>query len=87
MTAMTPKKLTTYKALAKDLESVRKNGFAIANEEHVPGLFAVAAMVRGESGPIASIALIGRELEPVLATADKVMHTAEVISHRMDRAD
>jgi IclR family acetate operon transcriptional repressor len=87
MPRLTPKTLTTYKALAKDLEGVRKNGFAVADEEHVPGLFAVAAMVRGESGPIASIALIGRELEPILATAEKVMHTAEVISHRMDRAD
>jgi DNA-binding IclR family transcriptional regulator len=71
----------------KDLETVRKNGFSVSNQEHVGGLFAVAAMVRGESGPIASIGLLGRDLPSVLATSDKVIHTAEIVSHRMDRAD
>ncbi len=87
MKALTPNTITNYKTLLKDLEGVRKNGFSVSNQEHVAGLFAVGAMVRGESGPIASIALLGRDLPSVLAAADKVMHTAEIISHRMDRAD
>ena len=87
MKAHTPHTITTYKALMKELEAVRKNGFSVSNEENVAGLFAVAAMVRGESGPIASIGLLGRSLASVLATSDKVIHTAEVISHCMDRAD
>ena len=87
MKAHTPNTITNYKALLKDLEGVRKRGFSIANEEHVPGLFAVAAMVRDASGPIASIGLLGRDLDSVLETADKVIHTAEIVSHRMDRAD
>lgn len=87
MKAHTPNTLTTYKALMKELKTVRKNGFSVSNQENVVGLFAVAAMVRGESGPIASIGLLGRSLQSVLATADKVIHTAEIVSHCMDRAD
>jgi DNA-binding IclR family transcriptional regulator len=87
MKALTPNTITSYKALMKDLEAVRKNGFSVSNEEHVPGLFAVGAVVRDASGPIASIGLLGRDLESVLATTDKVIHTAEIVSHRMDRTD
>ena len=85
--AHTKNTITTFKAFMKELETVRKNGFSVSNEENVAGLFAVAAMVRGESGPIASIGLLGRSLPSVLATSDKVIHTAEVISHCMDRAE
>lgn len=87
MKAFTPNTTTSLKKFLKEMEEIRKNGFAVSNEEHVPGLFAVAAMVRGESGPIASIGLLGRDLPSVLATSDKVCFTAEVISHKMDRTD
>jgi hypothetical protein len=51
------------------------------------GLFAVGAVVRDASGPIGSIGLLGRDLGSILAAADKVIQTAEIVSHRMDRTD
>lgn len=87
MKALTPSTITSYKSLMKDLEKVRKTGFSVCNEEHVRGLFAVGAVVRDASGPIGSIGLIGRDLDSVLATAEKVIQTAEIVSHRMDRSD
>ena len=87
MNAYTTNTITTYKAFMKDLEKVRTNGFSVSNQEHVAGLFAVAAVVRDGSGPIASIGLLGRSLPSVVAMADKVIHTAEIVSHCMDRAE
>jgi IclR family acetate operon transcriptional repressor len=87
MEALTRTTITSYRSLMKDLDKVRKNGFSVSNEEHVSGLFAVGAVVRDASGPVASIGLLGRDLESVLAAADKVIQTAEIVSHRMDRTD
>lgn len=87
MKPYTPNSITSYKKLVAELAEVRKNGFAVANEEHVPGLFAVAAMVRQGANPVASLGLLGRDLPSVLATSDKVIQAAEIISHRLDGAD
>lgn len=87
MKAYTPNTIISYRKLTKELAEVRKNGFAVCNEEHVPGLFAVAAMVWQGGGPVASLGLLGRDLPSVLATSDKVRQAAELISHRLDGAD
>ena len=87
MKAYTSNTIVSLKQLKKELSAVCKNGFAVSNAEHVLGLYAVAAMVRGESGPVASLGLLGRDLESILATSDKVCQIAEAISHRIDRSD
>ncbi|ABM59707.1 IclR family transcriptional regulator [Verminephrobacter eiseniae] len=48
----TPKTLTDPEALEKEMRRVRKNGFAIDNEEFLPGLLCIAALVpSGDGGP------------------------------------
>ncbi len=85
--ALTPNTITTYKALKQDLAEVRAKGFALSNAEHVPGLYAVAAMVSAGGKPVASIGLLGRDLESVLATSELVRQAAEAVSHRIERTD
>jgi DNA-binding IclR family transcriptional regulator len=41
----TPKTLTDPEALEKEVQRVRKSGFAIDNEEFLPGLLCIAALV------------------------------------------
>jgi DNA-binding IclR family transcriptional regulator len=87
MPALTPNTITSYKRLKQELADVRDKGFAWSNAEHVPGLYAVAAVVRGGGKPIASIGLLGRDLESVLATSALVIQAAEAVSHRIERTD
>ena len=48
----TPKTLTDPEALEKEVQRVRKNGFAIDNEEFLPGLLCIAALVpSGDDAP------------------------------------
>jgi DNA-binding IclR family transcriptional regulator len=84
--AYTSNTIVSLKQLKKELSAICKTGFAVSNAEHVPGLYAVAAMVRGENGPVASLGLLGSDLKSVLATSDKVCKIAESISHRLDRS-
>ena len=48
----TPKTLTDPEALEKEVQRVRKDGFAIDNEEFLPGLLCIAALVpSSDDGP------------------------------------
>ncbi|MCR6476604.1 IclR family transcriptional regulator [Variovorax sp. ZS18.2.2] len=48
----TPKTLTDAEALEKEVQRVRKDGFAIDNEEFLPGLLCIAALVpSGDEAP------------------------------------
>ncbi|MDP9989817.1 DNA-binding IclR family transcriptional regulator [Variovorax boronicumulans] len=48
----TPKTLTDPEALEKEVQRVRKDGFAIDNEEFLPGLLCIAALVpSGDEAP------------------------------------
>ena len=46
----TPNTLTTYAALEKEIEQVRRQGYAMDNEEFLPGLICIAVLVPGENG-------------------------------------
>ncbi|MEK3722600.1 IclR family transcriptional regulator [Paenibacillus sp. FSL H8-0034] len=73
MTAYTAKTITEFSALESQLESTRKKGFAIENEELALGRACIAAPVRGRSGkviggislsgPLSEINLTKREAE------------------------
>jgi IclR family acetate operon transcriptional repressor len=65
-----------------DLEEIRRRGYAIDREENAPGSFCIGATIfDARNQPVGAISLSGRALEPILAQADTLRHTAEVISH------
>ena len=49
--AYTPKTLTELEALEREVQRVRKDGYAFDNEEFLPGLLCIAALVPNERGP------------------------------------
>ncbi|RZL88556.1 MAG: IclR family transcriptional regulator [Variovorax sp.] len=49
--AYTAKTLTDLEQIEREVQQVRKDGFAYDNEEFLPGLLCIAALVPGESGP------------------------------------
>jgi DNA-binding IclR family transcriptional regulator len=53
--AFTPRTITDAKALAREVERVRVNGWARAVEEREPGLSAIAAPVRSSRGELEAI--------------------------------
>lgn len=83
---LTSSTITSKEILRKELERVRRRGFATNNEELSNGLRSVAAPVRDASGQVIAAVNIAvpssricqRRLETVLA--QKVMETAESIS-------
>lgn len=80
----TPNTITKLPALMKDLAETRRRGYAIDRGENVEGSFCISAPIfSADNKPVASIGLTGRDLESVLASADLVQHTAELISHML----
>jgi IclR family transcriptional regulator, acetate operon repressor len=57
--ALTPRTVTGGAALARALERVRTQGFAVAQEELEPGFVAVAAPVRDASGAVVAALSVG----------------------------
>lgn len=49
---LTPNTLVDVSDLLKDLAATRRRGFSVDNEERVPGIFCVGAVVRGLDGAI-----------------------------------
>lgn len=82
LTAQTPTSITTLPGFVRDLEEIRRRGYAIDREENVPGSFCIGTTIfDARNHPIGAISLSGRALEPLLARVDTLRHTAEVISH------
>jgi IclR family acetate operon transcriptional repressor len=49
--AYTPKTLVELEQIEREVQRVRKDGFALDDEEFLPGLLCIAALVPSESGP------------------------------------
>lgn len=49
--AYTPKTLTELEQIEREVQRVRKDGFALDDEEFLPGLLCIAALVPSENGP------------------------------------
>jgi IclR family acetate operon transcriptional repressor len=49
--AYTPKTLTELEQIEREVQRVRKDGFALDEEEFLPGLLCIAALVPSENGP------------------------------------
>jgi DNA-binding IclR family transcriptional regulator len=77
--------ITDEAVLRKELAEVRRKGFAIDREEHIPGLFCVASAILLDGAPIGAIGVTGRSLDALTKQVDTIQHTAEVISHVLSR--
>lgn len=72
-------------AVRAELDEIRRRGFALDEESHLPGVYCVAAPIVVDGVPLAAIGVTGRSPEPLSAHADIVRHSAEVISHVLSR--
>ena len=77
--------ITDEAVLRKELAEIRRQGFAVDREEHIPGLHCVASAIIVDGVPIGAIGVTGRALESLIERIDMVQHTAEVISHVLSR--
>ena len=77
--------ITSEAALRSELGDVRRRGFAVDRQEFAPGSASVGAPILVHGRPVAGVAVEGRLLDPLLAHAPTVQHTAEVISHVLGR--
>ena len=85
---MTPRTLTTKKALQSRYEEIRKSGYAISTEDYIDDVAAVGAPVLDENGiAIASLSLGGpanRFVEPLTSTMiSKLQWAANELGNRM----
>jgi DNA-binding IclR family transcriptional regulator len=84
----TPNTITQARALKKELEHIRAQGYAIDDEEHEPGIRCVAVPVRSHTGKvIASISIAGRTTSITPTRLPELIHTiretAQKISTRL----
>jgi DNA-binding IclR family transcriptional regulator len=84
---LTPNTITSHGRLLKEIEEVRKRGYAINDGELRLGTCCVAAVIFDALGKAdAAVSLSGRDLRTLTAEAQAVRYTAEVISHCLERS-
>jgi DNA-binding IclR family transcriptional regulator len=81
----TPSTITDKAALRKELAEIKRKGFALDSEEHVPGLFCLSSAILRDGYPVGAIGVTGRSLTPLIDHVATIQHTAEVISHVLSR--
>jgi IclR family acetate operon transcriptional repressor len=85
--ALTPRTITTIPDLRKELTSVREAGYAVDDEESLPGLRCVGAPIWNSEGIVAGLSASGSTLsvsrERVAEIAEAVMETARGISAQL----
>lgn len=57
LTALTPKSISTWDQLDKEIAAIRKRGVAFDREENSPGISAVSVAVKGPAGELAAISI------------------------------
>jgi IclR family transcriptional regulator, acetate operon repressor len=92
ITRMTPDTLVARAALDRQLQEVRREGFATTIDELEVGLSALAAPVRGPEGHvIAALSISGPTLrltrERIAALAPVLLHEADALSERLGTID
>ena len=82
MKRFTPRTLTDARKLGAELKQIRKQGFAIDNEEYAPGLRCVAAPVFDEHGnPVAALSISGPTIR---VTAERVPQLGRIVDKAAD---
>lgn len=77
--------LTDETRLRAEFDEIRRMGYAVDREEHIPGHFCIASTIFLDGAPIGAIGVTTRALDPLIARVDLVQHAAEVISHVLSR--
>jgi DNA-binding IclR family transcriptional regulator len=89
LTAITPNTITSWDALEKEIESIRKAGIAYDREENSLGISAVSVAIRSQSGELAAISVPAptqRFMATKAALTDALQrHTAKL--QRIDAMD
>jgi DNA-binding IclR family transcriptional regulator len=81
---VTEKTITSPQKFRKHLLEIREQGFALDQEEHIPGTFCIAGLIRGPGGQgLGAISISSNNPTKVRGFLGDLLHTAEVISHRM----
>jgi DNA-binding IclR family transcriptional regulator len=85
LAAFTPKTTTSLESLKSELKRVRLSGFAIDDEETLPGVRCVGAVVRDASGgAVCAVSVSGPSVripsERIASLAQEIRITAEAIS-------
>lgn len=81
---VTEKTITSPQKFRKHLLEIHEQGYALDQEEHIPGSFCVAALIRGPSGQgLGAISISSGNPKKMKDFLSDLLHTAEVISHRM----
>jgi DNA-binding IclR family transcriptional regulator len=80
--------ITTFEGLIRELDEVRRRGYAIAIDELEIGLTAIAAPIRNTHGePVASMSISGPtfrlDARRVPQMAEAVVQAADEVSHRL----
>jgi DNA-binding IclR family transcriptional regulator len=80
--AHTPRSITDLQSFSGELATIRGQGYAIDNEEHIISSFCVASPIfDGQNRAVGAIGVSGRSLATLLNHVDAVQRTAELISH------
>ena len=86
LTAFTPYSIVTVPRLLEDLSQTRARGYATDRQEHVLNSCCVAAPIFSGGKVIGAIGISSSNdrIEPLLEQVKVLLHTAEVISHRLE---
>jgi IclR family acetate operon transcriptional repressor len=80
--AQTANSITSMQRFLEELETTRRQGYAIDREEHMTNSCCVAATIfDNQNRAIGAIGVSGRDLDPLLVHVPVLRHTAELISH------
>lgn len=83
LTALTPRSITDRDALLAELETVRRTGIAISDEENIVGVFSAGAVILGQGGePLGGVSCAGAvgyvdrdaACRAAREAADEIMH-------------
>ena len=76
--------ITDPRLFKEHLAEIRSQGYAVDQEEHLPGYCCIAALIRGLDGDgIGSISISSGNLGKIRGCLQDLLYAAEIISHRM----
>jgi DNA-binding IclR family transcriptional regulator len=73
--------ITSMPRFWEELEATRKRGFAIDQQEHMPGSTCIAATIISKNRAVGAIGISGLSLQQLEPFVPVLRHTAELISH------
>jgi len=85
LSPFTKSTITDKTAFLRELIEIRRQSYAVDNEEHTPGVFCISSAILLGGEPIGAIGVTARSLETLMPHLHAIKHTAEVITHVLSR--